>query len=129
MFRDLIGVKFLDHGRSKEGLDCYGLVIEVYKRIGINLPDVEYKATDIETSRNVDKQLRELIPMDKIEQPIKNCIVELAVLGDPSHVGIYLGKGDFLHTNRKNGVVIEKLQRWENRISAFYKVREKGQQL
>ena len=46
MYADLIGVPFLNKGRDvKKGLDCYGLVKEVYKRHGINIPeyDDQYK--------------------------------------------------------------------------------------
>ena len=38
---DLIGVPFVEFGRDKEnGLDCYGLAIEVEKRLGKDLKDV-----------------------------------------------------------------------------------------
>ena len=39
-YSDLIGVPFKNRGRDKNtGLDCYGLVMEVYKKIGIQLPE------------------------------------------------------------------------------------------
>ena len=39
-YSDLIGVPFKNQGRDKNiGLDCYGLVMEVYKKLGIQLPE------------------------------------------------------------------------------------------
>ena len=40
---DLIGVPFVNHGRDiHDGLDCYGLVMEVFRRYGKHIP--EYNA-------------------------------------------------------------------------------------
>ena len=39
-YTDLIGVPFKNRGRDvKTGVDCYGLVIEVFKRFGHNIPE------------------------------------------------------------------------------------------
>jgi len=39
-----IGVPFKEHGRDiKDGLDCYGLVILLYKDLGYQLDDYRYK--------------------------------------------------------------------------------------
>ena len=37
---DLIGGRFVNGGRSvAKGLDCWGLVMEVFRRYGVELPD------------------------------------------------------------------------------------------
>lgn len=123
MINDLIGVKYKPHGRNLDGIDCYGLIIEVYKRLGVTLQDIEYEETDIKSNTNIDKVMRKTLPVEKINRPEKYCIVELTVAGYPSHVGIYIGKGELLHSDRKQGVVIEQLQRWENRIAGYYRVK------
>lgn len=49
-YRDLIGVPYKVHGRSiEDGLDCYGLAIEVLRRNGIRLDDVIYSDNDEDT--------------------------------------------------------------------------------
>jgi len=102
MIKDLIGVPYKDHGRDYSGLDCYGLVIEVMKRMGKNLPDVFYPDTDNKTNEITLKILEEGIPNTKIDQPEKGAIVEILVLGQPSHVGVCLGDGTFIHALKKN---------------------------
>ena len=48
-YDDLIGVPFKNHGRDvKTGLDCYGLVMEVYRRFGIRLPEFDADYDDVE---------------------------------------------------------------------------------
>jgi cell wall-associated NlpC family hydrolase len=121
MIRDLIGIPYKTHGRGKEGLDCYGLAIEVLKREKIDLPDVFYDDTGAENSAKTMELLENGIPHKVLDHPEKNCIIELKVFGLPCHIGVYLGNGEFIHCT-KNGVVIDKLHRWRNRVKGFYRV-------
>ena len=41
-FNDLIGVPFKNRGRDiQDGFDCYGLVKEVYRRYGHEIPEYD----------------------------------------------------------------------------------------
>jgi hypothetical protein len=62
------------------------------------------------------------IPNTKLERPEKNCIIEFNVFGQPSHIGVYLGDGEFIHASEQFGVAIEKLRRWKHRIKGYYRV-------
>jgi cell wall-associated NlpC family hydrolase len=120
--KDLIGVKYKPHGRTiEEGLDCYGLAMVVLEREGIHLPDVFYAGTDRETNREVIRILEHGVPHEKLDTPEKNCVIELTVCGMPSHIGVYLGGGEFIHAT-KCGVAIEPLRRWERRIKGYYRI-------
>jgi cell wall-associated NlpC family hydrolase len=122
MIRDLIGVKYKPHGRTvEEGLDCYGLAILVLGREGVKLPDVFYTDTEQDTNIETMKILEEGIPHVKLDKPEKNCIIKLTICGQPSHIGVYLGDGEFIHTT-KYGVVIEPLWRWKHRVKGYYRV-------
>jgi cell wall-associated NlpC family hydrolase len=122
MIRDLIGVKYKPHGRTiEEGFDCYGLALMVLKREGILLPDsFEYDAGKKDQS-DVKEILESGISHEKLERPEKNCVIELTVCGRPSHIGVYLGDGEFIHAT-KYGVAVEPLWRWEKRIKGYYRV-------
>ena len=39
-YNDLIGLPFQDEGRGPYGYDCYGLLVEVYRRNGVILPTI-----------------------------------------------------------------------------------------
>jgi cell wall-associated NlpC family hydrolase len=121
--RKYVGCKYVPHGRDPSiGLDCYGLAICIYKDMGITLPDPLYTDTEHETNKRILESLESTIQNEKLEEPEPGCIIELYVLGEPSHIGIYVGNGDFIHTQKILGVVIDKLYRWGKRIKGFYRV-------
>ncbi len=120
--KDLVGIPYRHHGRDSAGMDCYGLVIEVLKRIGKNLPDVFYPDTEIETNKTILKNLEEIIPNTKLEKPEEGAVVEILVMGQPSHAGVCLGDGTFIHSIKSCGVVIEKILRYRHKIKGFYRV-------
>ena len=120
-YTDLLGTKFTTHGRSKEeGFDCYGLAIEVLKRNNIYLPDVFYESFDEKES--VREKIYAITEYAKIEKPEINCIIELEVMGEPCHVGVYIGSGLFIHTTKKTNVIIESLARYKHRVMGYYRV-------
>jgi cell wall-associated NlpC family hydrolase len=122
VIRDLIGVKYKPHGRTKdEGLDCYGVALIVLGRAGIHLPDVFYPDAGRETNSEIMRMLERGIPHEKLDKPEKNCIIELTIRGMPSHIGIYLGNGEFIHAT-KYGVAVEPLRRWEKRVKGYYRI-------
>lgn len=119
--RDLIGTPFKVHGRSKEeGFDCYGLLIEIYKRQGIELPDINYKS--LTEQEAVSNQLHLINRVEKIDKLENNCIIEIAVDNIPMHVGYYIGEGQFIHCREKFGTIIEPVYRWKSKIMGLYKV-------
>lgn len=121
--RELIGTKYTPHGRTAdEGLDCYGLALAVLGMAGIHLPDVFYEDTDAETNKRIMEGLEASIPNTKLEGPEKNCVIEFNILGQPSHIGVYLGDGEFIHASRQFGVVIDKLYRWKSKVKGYYRV-------
>lgn len=84
-----------------KGVDCSGLVTQVYKHFGINLPRVTYDM--VGTGKAVkmnDLQVGDLIFFDTDTSK-----------GGPDHVGIYLGGGKFIHAPRPGeGVKIDDLK-------------------
>jgi cell wall-associated NlpC family hydrolase len=120
--KDLVGIPYKHHGRDASGMDCYGLVIEVLRRAGISVPDVFYPDTGMETNKTVLNSLEAAIPNIRLDKPEEGAVVEILVMGQPSHVGVCLGDGTFIHSLRKIGVVIEQLYRYRNKTKGFYRV-------
>ena len=103
---DLIGVPFVEFGRDiKNGLDCYGLAIEVERRLGKNLKDVALEKFDREkverTAPNLNvKKLR----LDEISEGV---ILEFYGLQDKRlHIAVALDKKTFIHATENQGVRI-----------------------
>jgi cell wall-associated NlpC family hydrolase len=121
--RKYLGCKYAPHGRDPEkGLDCYGLAICIFRDVGIDLPDPVYADTEIETNKRIMESLESTIPNIKLSKPEPGCVIEFNVLGEPSHIGIFLGGNDFIHASRTTGVVVEKLFNWQKRVKGFYRV-------
>ena len=121
--RDLIGVPYKIHGRSKEeGFDCYGVVKEMVRRdYGIELPDVDYKSLD--EQEFIRNQLHTLACVEKIDNLQNKCIIELSVKGLPIHCGYYLEEGLFIHSRQRFGTIIEPISRWKSKLVGVYKVK------
>ena len=124
--RDLIGVPYKVHGRSKEeGFDCLGLDIEVLRRNGIEIPDVNYD--NPEEYENVFIKMHSKVEYKKIDFPQELCIIVFRIKNEPTHTGIYIGDGLFIHATKK-GVSAEPLHRWERRVEGYYKVSRRNNQ-
>lgn len=119
---ELLGIPFVDKGRDRNtGLDCYGLVKEVYKLGGLNIAEYDDILSDTLTCGECLTNKH----WQRIEQPKEPCLVCIR-LGAPrgvvNHVGVYIGDNRFIHTRIKKGVVIDRLDSpaWRGLIEGYY---------
>lgn len=100
---DLLGVRFTSHGRSiSEGFDCYGLAIEVSKRLGHTLDDLWYeKATPETFTSNVDSVVGRM--SDRVRETSSRELGNLVIFADGNgnmvHIGVLLDSERFIHAN------------------------------
>lgn len=74
----------------KNGVDCSGLAVEVYKHFGLSLPRTTYDQIGVGKAVSMNNlQVGDLIFFDFDKSK-----------GGPDHVGIYLGDGKFIHAPR-----------------------------
>lgn len=117
---DLIGTNYAIRGMDKGvGLNCYGLVREVYDKLNISLP-----------IRDEEKLTKELIQTEgtnwvKISEPIPYCVA-LMRIHNRLHMGIITDEYKLLHSTPNTGVILSNLDKYEQYILGFYTYKEGG---
>jgi len=100
-----LGVPYMSGGSSKNGVDCSGFVSSVYmEKEGIYLP------------RTTTDEFKLGKSVDKTNLAIGD-LVFFGERGNVNHVGIYVGKGNFIHASTSKGVMVSPLDDiyWEPR--------------
>jgi len=97
--QDYVGSRYVWGGTSPAGFDCTGFVQFVYSQFGINLPHNE--AGQLASGPQVSAD--ELQPGDVL-------VFTNTYRRGLSHVGIYLGEGQFVHAvDERHGVTVSTL--------------------
>jgi cell wall-associated NlpC family hydrolase len=125
-----IGLPFEDHGRSRAGLDCWGLVrLVLSEQFNIALPSfaAEYRRTT-DTGKISDLILRETPAWQFVamgEEQLGDVII-LRQRGQPMHVGVVLGDQRMLHIEQGINSAIEAYSGpcWKDRIFGFFRYRK-----
>jgi murein DD-endopeptidase len=95
--QDMVGVKYRYGGESPAGFDCSGLAFYSYQHAGLTIP------------RNSTAQQRAARPIE-LSQASAGDLLFFDMRWNRHHVGIYLGKGRFVHApSRGKKVSIESL--------------------
>jgi murein DD-endopeptidase len=127
-YMDLLGKHFEYGGRGPDAYDCYGLCIELYRRMGIELPHYQSVSDPAEIHcRMADGRLRHITQIDR---PEPGCFVMFSIRPPfVSHIGIVLEDCNrFIHIMQKSSVTVERLDSvlWEKKIAGFYNLKNHG---
>lgn len=117
-YDEYIGIPFAYHGRGPDSYDCFGFLMEMYRKYrGVELPDYTSSDEIERIAKLVAAGLEDWTPVP--EQP--HVAVLMRVSGYGAHVGFTVGNGMFVHTwEGSKGVVLEHLDTWKHRIMGFY---------
>ena len=128
-YQDLIGVSFAYGGRGPDTYDCYGLVMECHRRLGVTIPDYRSPEVlrEIAAKMAAEKYRWNLIaakpeggviPMAAM-QPGR--VLEIRIKGHACHVGFIHKPRKFLHTWEGTGGVTEnEICDWRSRVLGVY---------
>ncbi|MGA2296119.1 MAG: C40 family peptidase [FCB group bacterium] len=103
-----MGTPYCYGGDTHTCTDCSGFTKNIYSAVGINLPrtaaDQYLVGTDV---RDSDLNVGDLVFFKRSDKI--------------SHVGIYIGNGEFIHASTSNGVVRQSLKDawYQNNLAGF----------
>ena len=129
---EYIGIPFVDLGRDREGLDCWGLFrLVLQEQLGIELPSfIEVYEGETSNWEHLGRAITgriaqvgwEPVPAGQ-EQPGDGVLCRLR--GEPMHVGVVVRPGIMIHTHRGTNACLEPYRRaqWRSRILGFYRHR------
>lgn len=142
-YSDLLSARFEYNGRGENGnYDCYGLCMEVSRRMGKELPDVITPSGMVNMQDKLHSEVvsqAEWLAVSPSEGTwgtiegvshmgtrqtfgIKEgAIAYFRVRGLLAHVGIIIGPDRFIHAwDKAGGVCVERLSMWNSRLVGIY---------
>jgi peptidoglycan endopeptidase LytE len=88
-----VGVRYRWGGTSPAGFDCSGFMYYVFGRMGVSLPRTTYEMFDAG------------VPVPRDELQAGDIVFFQTLRPGPSHAGIYMGDGRFIHSSSGAGGV------------------------
>lgn len=121
----LIGIPWADKGRTRAGVDCWGLVVAAFATRSVTLPGYEEHYTDAKERDECAALLRRANewPWRQVEIEWPWDIVIFRRAGMESHIGVVVEPGQMLHISEGGTSCIESYRtgRWKPRIVGFYR--------
>jgi len=121
-YSDLIGIPYKFNGRDKTGFDCYGLVLEMFNRNDVKLPDYFYADDSDDT---ITKLIVDNVEFaEELKEPEPYCAVLFRQHRFGTHMGVVLAdKQRFIHCSVGKNVAVEKLKSflWKDKIMGYYR--------
>lgn len=124
-----IGLAFKEHGRNRDGLDCWGLVrLVLAEQFDFHVPSYASDYTRTSDSDAISRLIsREALDWRSIAKG-DECLGDVIVMrmrGQPMHVGLVAGDGQMLHVECGVNSALERYTgpRWASRIEAIYRYR------
>jgi cell wall-associated NlpC family hydrolase len=101
LWSDLIGKPFVNRARGPDAYDCFGILLEIYRRRGILILDSDYNSSP--TNRRVELTRR---LTDWHDCPVAPGVaLVFRERGIPGHVGIAIDEDRFIHSSEQVGQV------------------------
>lgn len=120
-------VPFVPGGRSRDGLDCWGVVWLAHKEYYGNQlysGTEEYEPHDIKNYEKLGSLVNKYLPgWSKVDKSQPGDVLLMRLRGRPIHVGLIISEGVMLHIEHGIELCVEKYGNtvWKNRIVGIYR--------
>jgi cell wall-associated NlpC family hydrolase len=124
-----IGIPFVEHGRTADGLDCWGLVRLVYaEQLAIDLPSYDFYENTLDKSyisgTLKDADNKPFCVSVENGQEVAFDVIVFRLMGVPMHVAIVIGDGLMLHSQMGLGTHVSNYRTdkdWNRRLVGIYR--------
>lgn len=111
-------------GTPYEKLDCFGVARKFYSWVmGVELKhyyDGEAKERD-EAKSLIYSNMGDF---EQVTEPKLGDLILMKMYGVESHIGVYIGSGAMLHTQKTTGCVVAPISRYSKVIVGYYRVKK-----
>ncbi|MCP4341371.1 MAG: hypothetical protein GY799_21450 [Desulfobulbaceae bacterium] len=122
-YNDLIGIPFDEFGDSKNSVNCYNLLRLAFAKHGLLVPETNIAvcASQVASDKEIEDQRMKY--WEEIERPVEPCgvLINSSDSRFANHIGTYVGRGKILHITMNTNSIIERMDKYKNRIIGFYK--------
>lgn len=123
---DLIGKPFSpdpERGYGPNAYSCYGLIYEVYRRFGIEIPKTNISVTACKQASNQEIMEHAAKYWQQIDKPEVPCGVLIKSTNPEyaNHIGAYIGNNKMLHITIGRNVVVDRLDDWKRKILGYFR--------
>ena len=129
---EYIGLPFREHGRDRNGVDCWGLVVlTATERFGIRLPTYVADYASTHDADDIGRLVRGQMDLWREvsrghERP--GDVVLMRLLNQPMHVGMVVARGWMLHIEQGIDACLERYDgaKWRRRVMGIYRFQMTG---
>ena len=123
---DLIGRPFAaepEHSYGPDSYSCYGLIYEVYRRHGINIPKTNISVTACKQASNQEIMEHAAQYWQQIDKPEVPCgvLMKSANPDYANHIGVFIGKGKMLHVTINHNVEVSRIDDYRRKILGYFR--------
>jgi probable lipoprotein NlpC len=117
-----LGVPYVHLGRTLEGLDCYGLILSIYKDAGIELFDLDTYPKDWSLKggnhfiENYSKEWKQVYTPKFLD-----VVGFKSSRGIFNHAGVMLDANRFINTCRAGTVIQDLYGKWGGMVVGYYR--------
>lgn len=122
LYIDLIGKPYKVNCAGPDFYDCFGLIYEIYRRMGVTLPDVNDVADSNYDEINIE--VNKAMPLyEKLPKCQPGCIIAFrANKRLITHVGIAIDHCNMIHIRKGIGVSVTRFDSpaWQAKLEGYY---------
>jgi cell wall-associated NlpC family hydrolase len=119
-YSNLLGTPFVFGGRDASGMDCWGLIVAVYRAIGIGVEDVEPYAGQPTFGMEILTSAWHAV--EPPYEPYDVLLFAGGCCGDAAtHAAVWIGNGRMLHALDRIGVCASPLRHFKRRLISAYR--------